>query len=376
MRRTTLKITRTQIRDYRYFCVTCPKLGGGRTRRFFRDQREARTYFELCQVQQKNHGLAAFSVSESLRIEALECSEKLEAIGSTLRHATSFFLNHFHRTNRSCTVNAAIAGLCNARETDGCSKRYLNDLRVRLARFSTEFGERTIAAITTSEIDDWLRNLPVGGVTRNTFRRRLSTLFGYARRRGYVPANPVVDVERANEKPEPIGILTVEETQRLLTNAQPEMLAFWAIGAFAGLRTAEIQRLDWAEVNLKGGFIEVKASKSKTASRRLVTIQANLQRWLVPFRRASGPVSPVNFQVRAKEDRDHAELGRPWPNNALRHSFASYHLAAFKDAAKLALEMGNSPKVIFAHYRELVRPSDAHQYWLIAPGARIRRSHL
>jgi type 1 fimbriae regulatory protein FimB len=60
--------------------VTCPKPGGGRTRRFFKDKREARTYFELCQVQQKNHGIAAFSVSESLRIEALECSEKLETI--------------------------------------------------------------------------------------------------------------------------------------------------------------------------------------------------------------------------------------------------------------------------------------------------------
>jgi hypothetical protein len=242
VRSTTLAITQTRIREYQYFCVTCPKPGGGRRRRFFRDKREARTYFELCQVQQKNHGIAAFSVSESLRIEALECSEKLETVGSTLRQATSFFLDHFHRTNRSCTVNAAIAELCKARQIDGCSKRYLDDLRVRLARFSTEFGERILTAITAGEIDDWLRDLPVGGVTRNTFRRRLSILFGYAKKRGYVPVNPVVDVERANERPEPIGILSVDETRRLLKNAQPQMLAFWTIGAFAGLRTVDHPR--------------------------------------------------------------------------------------------------------------------------------------
>ena len=31
-----------------------------------------------------------------------------------------------------------------------------------------------------------------------------------------------------------------------------------------------------------------------------------------------------------------------WPQNALRHRFGSYHLAHFKDVAKLALDVGNS----------------------------------
>jgi integrase len=186
-----------------------------------------------------------------------------------------------------------------------------------------------------------------------------------------VQVNPVKDVERAKERHSPIGILTVEETESLLQNAQPEMLPFWAVGAFAGLRTAEIQRLNWNEIDLPAGFIEVTAEKSKTANRRLVTIQANLRKWLVPFHKSNGPVTPTNFQSRAKHDRDCAGLRRRWPNNALRHSFASYHLAVFNDAAKLALEMGNSPRIIFAHYRELVRPSDANRYWSIRPDAQL-----
>ena len=57
-----------------------------------------------------------------------------------------------------------------------------------------------------------------------------------------------------------------------------------------------------------------------------------------------------------------------WPNNALRHGFASYHLAKFHDAAALALEMGHTDSdMLFAHYRQLVKPKDAARYWNIVP---------
>jgi len=47
----------------------------------------------------------------------------------------------------------------------------------------------------------------------------------------------------------------------------------------------------------------------------------------------------------------------------LRHGFASYHLAHFKDAAKLALELGhNDQELLFRHYRELVKPEAAAKY--------------
>jgi hypothetical protein len=68
-------------------------------------------------------------------------------------------------------------------------------------------------------------------------------------------------------------------------------------------------------------------------------------------------------------DRERAELRAGWPQNALRHSFGSYHLAQFNDPAKLALEMGNSPATIFQHYRQLVKPKQAERYWKIVPAA-------
>jgi hypothetical protein len=46
--------------------------------------------------------------------------------------------------------------------------------------------------------------------------------------------------------------------------------------------------------------------------------------------------------------------GVNWKHNALRHSFITYRIAEVKNVDKVALESGNSPDIIFQHYRELV----------------------
>jgi integrase len=367
MRKTRLSLTKTKVNGRRYYCVTSPKLGQGRNRRFFKDRAEAESFMELAQVQQENYGTAALSFSDSRRVETLECYELLQPYGKTLRDATQFYLAHLKAVTGSRKVREVVADFLAARKADGMSARYLGDLRVRLGRFVASFGEEMIAGISARRIDEWLRELGVGAVTRNTFRRRLAVLFSFAKRRGYVTENPVADVERAKERETEVEILSVGETARLLERADSEMVPFWAIGAFAGLRRAEIERLAWNEVDFESDVIEVKASKAKTGSRRLVAIQPNLRKWLAPYRAVAGPVCPANLQRKINDDRERAGLLVKWPHNALRHSFASYHLAQFNDAAKLALEMGNSPAIIFRHYRELVKPRNAELYWKIAP---------
>jgi integrase len=367
MRKTRLALTKTRVNGRRYYCVTLPKLGGGRNRRFFKDKAEAQTFMRLAEVQQENYGTAALSISDALRVEAIECSELLQPYQKTLRDAAKFYLAHLKTITGSRKVKEIVADLLAARTADGMSVRYLGDLRVRLGRFVATFGEQMIAGISSSRIDDWLRALGVGPVTRNTYRRRLAALFNFAKRRGYINENPVADVERAKERETEIAILSVGDLARLLECASSDMLPFWTIGAFAGLRPAEIERLTWNELDFDAGVIEVKASKAKTASRRLVTIQPNLSKWLAPYRTRKGRVCPVNLRRKSDEDRERAKLRAGWPQNALRHSFGSYHLAQFNDAAKLALQMGNSPATIFRHYRQLVMPKQAALYWKISP---------
>jgi hypothetical protein len=55
---------------------------------------------------------------------------------------------------------------------------------------------------------------------------------------------------------------------------------------------------------------------------------------------------------RRKFPKAYAKAGfKEWPLDALRHSFGTYRQPILNSTESLALEMGNSPDVIFRHYR-------------------------
>jgi integrase len=78
---------------------------------------------------------------------------------------------------------------------------------------------------------------------------------------------------------------------------------------------------------------------------------------------------PEGARKKLDRVRKAAGLAR-WPNNGLRHSFASYRLAAIHDAPRVSAELGHtSPQMLYSTYRELVHPEEAERYWKIAPAA-------
>ena len=376
MRKTATKLSRVKVNGRTIWCVTWPRIGKGRHRQFFKDKTEAETVLQQKLVEQQNYGTAGLSFNDRQRAEYLDCAERLHPFGVTIRDAVNFYLPHLQASNRTCTAAELVDELLKVKEADGASKRYLNDLRSRLTRFSESFDGKPVAEITALQIDEWLRSLTdketgkrLSPVTRNNFRRVLITAFNFAWGRGYCVGNPAEQSARAKEIASPVGILTVDETARLLESAAAELVPYIAIGAFAGLRRAELERLDWREVDLQSGLIEVTASKSKSARRRFVRIKPNLARWLQPHAQLSGNVTPKDYGVLLANARDAAGI-QDWPQNALRHSFASYHLSRFNDAALLALELGHTnSNLVFQHYRQLVKPKEAERYWKIAPAA-------
>ena len=181
---------------------------------------------------------------------------------------------------------------------------YLTDLRKRLNRFARDFGTRPIAAITVEELDDWLRNLECAPKTRANFRANIGVLFSYAERRRMIDSNPVKRTSAPKLIDKAPEIFSVNDLAALLNAAQStflDVVPMLTIAAFGGLRDAEIKRLIWSEIDLKRGFIEVKASKAKSARRRLIRIQRNLAEWLAPYSSMTGTVAATN--ARTKIDR-------------------------------------------------------------------------
>lgn len=225
-----------------------------------------------------------------------------------------------------------------------------------------------------------MNGLSVSGRTRNNYRNAVLQLFRYARGKRYLPRNEptvVEDVASATTSEGAIEIYTPTELSLLLTNATERLLPFFAIGAFAGLRSQEIMRLDWQDIRFEQNFIEVAAAKAKTASRRLVPLLPVLSAWLLPLRKRSGHVVGYTRNDVLSEARqrfcksgikvDGTVVPFRWKPNALRHSYASYRLAEIKDAARVALEMGNSPAVLFRNYRELVTEAQATEWFALFP---------
>jgi integrase len=159
-------------------------------------------------------------------------------------------------------------------------------------------------------------------------------------------SNPVTFTAKPKLPDNPPEIFAVDQLRALLQAASrvvPDVLPMLALGAFAGLRDAEIKRLDWSEVDLARGHIEVKAAKAKSARRRIVPIQPNLATWLRPYSGLAGRLVPVG--ARKKLDRIRRSAGLTgWPQNGLRHSFASYRLAATHDAPRVASELGHTAR--------------------------------
>jgi len=260
------------------------------------------------------------------------------------------------------------------------SRRYIGDMRARLGRASKAF-RGDVNDIKTDQIDAWLASFRnASGQTRNNYRTAICTLFSYAKDKGFLPRDKPTEAEfstRLNIKRGEIGIYQPETIEILLSRIERRLLPFVAFGAFAGLRSAEITRLEWSDVRWDQNLIMISSGKAKTASRRLIPILPALVAWLAPWRGAKGKVLEgvsdefalaKNFKkaVNAIVDQD----GRPSVEivrNGLRHSYVSYRLAATQNAAQVALEAGNSPKMIFQHYRELVTPEDAEKWFSIEP---------
>ena len=339
----------------------------GRGRKFFKTRAEGDAERKRQLTTLERHGREAVGLPQHELSDFIRARKTLADYGKTINDAVGFFVDHLERVRRCKTTVAQLADeVLEAKRGDGMSHAYLSDLKIRLARFCRDFGNRPIASVTVEEIDNWLRSLEGSPKSRANYRANIGVLFSYATKRRMLETNPVLHTAKPKLPDNPPEIFTVDELRALLDAANrnaTDVLPMLAIGAFAGLRDAEIKRLDWSEVDLARGHIEIKAAKAKSARRRIIPIQPNLAEWLRPYAAMKNSVVPEG--ARGKLDRvcKAAGLSR-WPNNGLRHSFASYRLAACYDAPRVAGELGHtSPQMLYSTYRELVLPEEAQRYW-------------
>ena len=376
---TTIKIYRHKSRKYKgkyYELFTVAySLNGKQLRKNFSRYKDAWSFASDTATALEKGRAQVLSLSAADWQSYLAAKNLLRPFGIPLHDAIEEYVAIRKRKKTiEKRVGDVVDELLEAKKQARLSERYIETLRTYLLRFADSF-QTNIGSVSTGTIAHWLDSLKIGPRSRNNVRQAVVTLFNFARRRGYLPkgeTTEAADVETVRDHDGEIAILTPAQLTKLLRKSKPEYQLYFALAAFTGIRSAELLRLEWSEINFEKGHIEVKARKAKTATRRLVPIQPNLAKWLEPYRSRQGKLfksrrnvdSAIKFAKRS---------GIPWKANCLRHSYATYRLSIVPDAGRIALEMGNSPAKLFTNYRELDRQNHAPEWFAIEPPPRRSR---
>ncbi len=352
--------------------------GGPIIKRDFSNLADARTWlFGEAQNEKAKPGsvleLKAKSGHSVFELSPAEIAEAAAAIKSckeaeiSLSEAVRFAIRHSRPAGGSKSPQEAIDALIKAKTDAGRSPRHLKGLRWSLEKFTeAQVGCKSIHEMQRHDIETWLNAQPFSLKTRANYLRDLGILFNFAVSHRWIAENPCSSIEKPSPLDREISVLTPKNGAKFLASCSDEFLPGVCIKLFAGLRTSELLALDWSEVS--ASEIIVRGAKAKTRQRRIVTISDNLAAWLHPLKKPSGPVAPFlqNAWHRSLESVAQ-KAGVELPSNVLRHSFGSYHFAHHKNENLTAAEMGNSPAMVFRHYRAVVTPVAATKFWEISP---------
>ena len=353
---------------------------GTRQRRFFETRVEAEGFVHSLGAQIENYGLSTQLLKPTEAEEAKAAIRLLEEAGASvgLLGAVRNYLAHERRRSESRTVESVIDLFMGSKRR---SAKYADSLERTKTRMKP-LHSAMASDVTPNAIEALLKG--VADTYRNALLREIRAIFAFAVKRGWCAANPVARMDFARVRIGEREVYSVAESAAILETAErhdPTLLPFFAIGLFAGIRVYELLRLEWKNVDIEEGSIDLPASITKRERRRSVPIEPALRAWLeraiwlngIP----NGYVCPLRTYnaLRVRQRLLFKTAKVQWRQNAARHSFASYWLAEHGDLTALALRLGHAGglEVLHTHYHRAVRKADAVKFWANKPAAGDRK---
>lgn len=267
-----------------------------------------------------------------------------------------------------------------AAKPDGADKK---KTRATVGRWSEGCGERQLASVTAKEIAAYLeKNFGERKPkTYNSHLLYLKTFFNWCckEEHGYLAKNPIKSLEYKPEpweEPEYMKPEDVERLFRLLEKnvaAHPEYLAYAVVNFFCGCRAIEIQRMasdpDAAKINIEGETVRIAKGKGFQQGKkpRAFPIHPTALAWMKSF-----DFLDALKKVTADTQEEIYDLARkngiPMFQNCGRHTFITYHVAAYNDPARTTAIAGTSDKMRADNYCGLVTDrKDGEAYFGILP---------
>lgn len=367
--------------------------GGAKDSRAFASAKERGEFAATWLARRKEHGIAAVLASPR-EVETWREFARLTG-GANPLDVAQFWLRMRGIVDGKLTVADAIKRFVEAQAGRSLSPDSVSHRNLHLERFADAHGKKQLHEITGAVVAEWIRGLKSerggGGAMSATskahHRATVNRLFAHAVAARWIDVNPCasVPVPDAEEK-ETVNILTVEQARELFTaNKSALCLGRLALEAFAGLRYTSAARVHLADIDHKEKGIVLPGRKHKTGRRHYVDgFPANLWAWLAVAPEEGWDLNQrlyLNAKRRAferanlKPEQEPRALATPEEKaqldamrNVLRHSFATYHLAAFRDAPKTAVLLTHrNPSMLYQYYKGRASEAAGKAYFEIMP---------
>jgi integrase len=355
---------------------------GKRERHFHKTRDEAKEHASRLREKYASHGAGASAIRPALAEDAARAIEILKPWGLSLTQAAQRI--NVELEKQAASVPIEEAGEAWTKSLEGLRERSIKSYKVTLKRLTAALSGRILATISADEIAAAIRRDGIAPATQSLHRRNARAFWFWCakKERGWCEKDVFdgVTEPRKSTDDKEIEFLTPEEASELLLVAEqayPKAVPVYALALFAGIRAEELRRLEESHVSLEG--IDMPAEVTKTGRRRHITPNETLRVWLdaYPFRPCPN-WKPVDCALRRLAGWDVASslLESPpdpsrgrWPQNALRHSHASYAIAAGEPLEKLLFEFGHvgGVEVLRKHYVGRASKKQAEEFFALRP---------
>jgi len=397
----------------------CGFVNGKRVAKCFKTKKEAEDHLALMKGKMRDHGHAAFKLTEDDRIQFVAARERLATAGATVGQAVDFFLSHHRPLKAELTMVQLFEACALDKELTGMRKRSLQQFRCSCRSFLTGRADLLARTIDRDEVKRWILGSGFAPKTQKTYLGDLRALFAWGVTERYLQRNPIAGeegfIQLAAEEEKEITVLDVEQCARLLRAALfadyvtrdrgpdgrwnqrlekhglRELIGFLVVAMMAGVRPEEIRRTEADRLDLPSRTLVItgaaaKRVKKRGRQRRVIELERTAVIWLRLWRRMfpSSPLVPKNFDRKWDALRAAAGL-TDWPHDVLRHTFASYHYAAHANRSRLQALMGHteSEDTLDQHYRAIktlggktLSVKLAREFWALTPRkARLLITH-
>jgi len=402
------------------FVVRWPGKNGKRLAKLFGNETEALAWAKDRRAELGDVGLKFGAISEEERAAVVFWrgfeAEAREASPPALLKILQEYAETWRMNRSSVSVAFAFKAYEAAKKAEGLRPLSLQGIKTRCGRFAREFGDRPISTFTSAQVSDYLLSLmfvrepkrpaaklpgngkggdlpepvPLSLMSKRCHRSALSGMFTFAKARGWVNVNPVTDAARPKPKKVRPAIVRAGDVGRLFAALEvhaPQLVPFWALRFFAGIREQECLRMDWSMIDLESREIHIHDTVAKTGHSRTVQIEDALAAFLSPYAKEDGRIVRGSATgrgnhllkalsaIQAEEEAARAAgeevraFPVPMPANAARHTFATCHLLAFRHAGETSIQLGHggSPAMLHRHYKGITTEAEAKRFWEIRP---------